>query len=262
MYCTYRVTFVSPSSPLRRHLDFATSPRVTEHRLSTHRLHGGHKSGYVNADHRAFAGPALDLQIEIGSVEHVQPLAHVAQSDAFDIHVRHLLFGNAHAVVFNFNMQPAVTRCRSQLNFSAAELGRKTVFQTILHNRLEEHAGDKGLEGLFAELLDDFEIVAAEAGHFDVQIIVDELQFFAERHEGLMLAEEPSQNIAEFEHHAARGIRINADKRRNGVERIEQKVRIDLAGERVHSGLQQELLVPLEVHLDARVVPYFQRGSD
>src|SRR6266404_7483274 len=213
MYCIYRVTLVRPSAPLRRHLDFATSSRVTEHGHSTHGLHRGHQRGNVNANHRAFAWPALDLQIEIGSVEHVQPLADVAQSDAFDVHVRHLLFGNAHAVVFNFNMQPAVTRCRSQLNFSAAELGRKTVFQTILHNRLEEHAGDKGLEGLFAELLDDFEIVAAEAGHFDVQVIVDELQFFAERHEGLMLAEEPPQNIAEFQDHAARGIRINADQR-------------------------------------------------
>src|SRR6266403_5783480 len=230
--------------------------------FSTHGLHGGHQGRDVNADQRAFAGPALDFQVEIGAVQDVQALAHVAQSDAFDVHMRHFLFGDTHAVVFNFDVQPAVMRGGPQLNFSAAELGRKTVLQTILHNWLEEHAGDKGLEGLFAELLDDFEIVSAKAGHLDVQVIVDELQFFAERDEGLMLTEEPPQNIAQFQNHAARRIRINADQRRNGVERIEQKVRIDLAGERVHSGFQQKLLMTLEVHLDARVVPDFQRGSD
>ena len=53
----------------------------------------------------------------------------------------------------------------------------------------------------------------------------------------------------------ARQVRIVANQRRNGIERIEQEMRIDLAGERVHARLEQQLLVLLEVHLDARVVP-------
>src|SRR3977135_309831 len=106
MHRTYTMTFVSPSPPLRR-LDFVTSSRVTEHGLSTHRLHGGYQRRNVNPDHRAFSRPALDLQIEIGSIQHMQPLAHVAQPDALHVNVRHLLFGDAHAVVFNFNMQPS-----------------------------------------------------------------------------------------------------------------------------------------------------------
>src|SRR6266403_2795487 len=230
--------------------------------FSTHGLHGGHQGRDVNADQRAFAGPALDFQVEIGAVQDVQALAHVAQSDAFDVHMRHFLFGDTHAVVFNFDVQPAVTRGGPQLDVSAAALGRKTVLQTIRHTRLEEHAGDKSFERFFAELLDDFEIVAAEAGHFDVQVIVDELELFAERHKRLMLAKEAPQNIAQLQDHAAGRIRINAEQRRNGVKRIDEKVRIDLAGERVHSGFPQKLLMAFEVHLDARVVPYFQRGSD
>ena len=57
-------------------------------------------------------------------------------------------------------------------------------------------------------------------------------------------------------------IGIEANQRRNGIQRVEQEVRIDLAGERVHARLQQQLLVLLEIHLDARVVPDFQRRRD
>src|ERR1700730_8336089 len=39
-------------------------------------------------------------------------------------------------------------------------------------------------------------------------------------------------------------------------------MRIDLAGERVHTGLEEQLLVALEIHFDASVVPDFQRRGD
>ena len=54
-----------------------------------------------------------------------------------------------------------------------------------------------------------------------------------------MLPQQPPEDVTELENNNARHIRIEADERRHGVQRVEQKVRIDLAGERVHARLQE-----------------------
>jgi hypothetical protein len=108
------------------------------------------------------------------------------------------------------------------LNFSAVELGREAVFQAIFDDGLEKHAGDEGFEGVFVDFLDDIEVVAAEAGDFDIEIVVDEFEFFAQRHERFVLAEEATKNIAELEDDPARVVRIEADERGDGIERVEK----------------------------------------
>jgi len=42
---------------------------------------------------------------------------------------------------------------------------------------LKKHARNESFESVFVELLDDFKIVAAEAGDFDVEVVVDEFKF-------------------------------------------------------------------------------------
>src|SRR6267378_1888512 len=98
-----------------------------------------------------------------------------------------------------------------------------------------------------------------KARYFNVQVIVDEMQFLAQRHKCFVLAQQPPQNVAQLQHHAARRVRIKTDQRRHGIQRVEQKVRIDLARKRVHARLEQQLLVLLQVHFNARVVPDLQR---
>jgi hypothetical protein len=63
------------------------------------------------------------------------------------------------------------------------------------------------------------------------------------------------RNVTEFEDNATSHIGIEADERRNGVKRIKQEMGIDLAGERIHASFEEKLLMLLEIHLDARVVP-------
>src|SRR6267142_7215303 len=133
------------------------------------------------------------------------------------------------------------------------------MLQTIFHHRLQQHAWYKGFQRFVVDLLDNFQIVFAEPRHFDVQVVVDKLQFFFERYKRFVLAQQPPQDIAELEHYATGGVGIEADQRRNGIQRVEQKVWIDLTGQRVHARFLQQLLVPLEVHLDASVVPDLQR---
>src|ERR1700694_1671639 len=90
--------------------------------LPPHLLHRRHQLRNVDPNHRAFSRPALYIQMKIRPIEHTQPLAHVAQPDPFDIHVRHLLFRDAHAIVFNLDLQPSVAVRRAQPDPSAPEL--------------------------------------------------------------------------------------------------------------------------------------------
>src|SRR6267378_1976283 len=82
-------------------------------------LHRGYQLRNLDADHRSLSRAALDVQIKIRPVKHAQPLAHVAQPDSLDVHMRHLLFRDAHAIVFDLNSQPPVAARRSQLDFSS-----------------------------------------------------------------------------------------------------------------------------------------------
>ena len=90
--------------------------------------------------------------------------------------------------------------------------------------------GTKGFERLGIHFLDDLQIVAAETRHFDVEIVVHETQLVLQRHKRIVLAQQAPQNISQLEHDDARLVGIVANQRRDRIQRIEQEMRIDLAG--------------------------------
>src|SRR5439155_10703814 len=100
---------------------------------SSNFLHRRDQLWNLNSNDRSLARPALDVQMKIGSVQHAQPLAHVAQPDTLDVHVRHFFFRNTDTVIFNLDAQPPISVGLSQFDFSASELRRQSVFQTILY---------------------------------------------------------------------------------------------------------------------------------
>lgn len=51
-------------------------------------LQSGNQLGNIDANDGAFAQTALDIELKVGSVKHAQPLSHVTEPDAFDVHVR------------------------------------------------------------------------------------------------------------------------------------------------------------------------------
>src|SRR5580692_5471122 len=136
------------------------------------------------------------------------------------------------------------------------------MLKAIFDDGLKKHAGDEGFNSFFVDLFDDIQVVAAEPGDFNVEIVVDEFEFLAERDESFVLAQEATKDIAELEDDAARVIGVKADEGGNCIERIEQEVGVDLAGQGVHASCEEELLVTLEVDFDASVVPNFQGRSD
>ena len=218
---------------------------------------GGGEFGDFDVDLGALAFLAADVHFELIAVEQAQAFVDVADADASSIDFCEPLGGDAHSVVFDFDEQPAIHAASANVDFSSLQTRAETVLDGIFHHRLEKHAGNEGFESVLVNFLKNLQLVAAEADHFDIEIIVDEFEFFAQGDKGLMLAQEAAQDIGELQDHAAGHVRIETDERRNCVQRVEKKMRIDLAGERVHARFQEKLLVLLEVHLDARVVPDF-----
>ena len=95
------------------------------------------------------------------------------------------------------------------------------MFQGVFDDGLQEHAGNECLERVFLDLLMNLKIVAAEPGDLDVEIVIDEIEFFLQRHKCFMLAQQAAQNIAQLDDDAASRVWIVSNQRRNGIERIE-----------------------------------------
>ena len=70
------------------------------------------------------------------------------------------------------------------------------MLQAVFHHGLKQHAGHKRLERLVVNLFNDFQIVFAEPRDLNVQVVIDELQFFLQRHKGFVLTEQPPKDIA------------------------------------------------------------------
>ena len=137
----------------------------------------------------------------------------------------HFFFGDAHAIVGNFDLQAAVFAGGTQEDAAAFKFWREAMLQAVFYHGLQQHAGDEGFEGHFVDFFDDVQIVVAEASDFDVEIVVDKGEFFTQGHKGFVLAQQAAEDVAELQHDAAGGIGVDADERGDGVERVEEEMR-------------------------------------
>ena len=60
----------------------------------------------------------------------------------------------------------------------------------ILHQGLEQHARDHGVERRGLHFFHHPQLVAPEADDFNVEIVVDEFQLFAQRHKSIAAVEQ------------------------------------------------------------------------
>jgi hypothetical protein len=223
---------------------------------------GGDEFGDFDVDLGALTLLAADVHFELIAVEQAEAFVNVADADASAVNFGEALGGDAHSIVFDFDEQPAIHAASANVDFSSLQTRGEAVLDGIFDHGLKQHAGNESVESVFVNFLENLQLVAAEADDFDVEVIVDEFEFFAQRDERFVLAKQAAQDVGELQDHAAGHVRVETDQRRNCVERVEKKMRIDLAGERVHARFQQELLILLQVHLDARVVPDFYGHGD
>ncbi len=92
------------------------------------------------------------------------------------------------------------------------------------------------------------QLVRAKAWRdFDVDIVVGKAQFFAQRNIGIVWSLSSAlKNVRQLHDHLAGKLRPHALQRSDGVQRIEQEVRVDLALQCVEPGFEQQAFLFLE----------------
>src|ERR1700739_4947511 len=191
------------------------------------------------------------------AIEHLQALRDICHTDThpcpraafFDLSSAH-----TDTVVLNFDDQARVCKAAAKINAAPLHLGGKTMLDGIFNQRLQQHAGNDHIERSRIDILDHAQLVGAKADHFDVEIIVDELEFVPVRCKGLAAVKEAAENGGQFENHLAGRVGIEPHQRRNRIQCVEQEMRIDLVLQRLHAGVQQKPFLLFELDLNADAV--------
>src|ERR1700674_342795 len=240
----------------------AFTERCWSNRRGRHKLFRIRQNGQPQPDQRPAAFAVLDHHLGGIFIQHLQPFRNISHADpdapktigAFE----QLRCPHAHAVIFHLDHKPRFDHSAAQRNAAAFDLRRKSVLDAVFDQRLQQHARHHSFQRRGIEILDDLELVPSKTYDFNVQIIVDELHFLAQRDERIRTVQQTAKNGSEFQDHLPRRIGIEAHQRRNGIQRIEQEVRVDLILQRRHARLQQQPFLFFQLYLDANAVEDFQ----
>src|SRR5262249_47551763 len=101
--------------------------------------------------------------------------------------------------VFHFDGDVVFCDVTAQIDATAVNLRRESVFDRILNQRLQQHAGNHDVERCRIKLFYDTELVAAEANNFDVEIVVDEIDFVLQRNERVAAVKESAEDGGKFQ---------------------------------------------------------------
>src|SRR5262249_31714004 len=153
------------------------------------------------------------------AVKDAKPLGYVGHTDSHAGGVGRRLRSrlcHSHAIILHLDGQLVVYKSAAQRNGTAIQLGREAVLDGVLDQRLEQHARNQKVKSRWLQLLDYTQLIPPEAGDLDVQIVIDELHLFAKLDEGLVLAQQTSQDAGQLHHQLARGVRIEAHQGGDG----------------------------------------------
>ena len=110
----------------------------------------------------------------------------------------------------------------------------------VLDERLENQPRHVGVERLRIDVELHGQPIL-EANLFDLEVLLQELQFLFQRDAGGAGAiEGEAEQIAEPADHAIRRFGIRVHERRDRVERVEQEVRVELRFERLEPGFHRD----------------------
>src|SRR5579863_490939 len=163
-------------------------------------------------DHGSLTFLAANIHFELIAVEKAKALVDVADTDAAAVHLAETFGRYANAVVRDFDGKPAAGQVSPDVNLAALEARRKAVLDRVFHHGLQQHARNERVQGLLVHFLEELKLIAAEANHFDAEIIVDEVQLFAKGHECLVLAKQAPQNLRQPQHDPASQVLVDPDQ--------------------------------------------------
>src|SRR5579872_3917409 len=123
------------------------------------------------------------MKMCIVAVEHLQAFRHIAHSDAayrlwnlvdgLAIDFYRTTVGEADTIVFDLDHDLAITQDAAQRNSPAFDFGRDAVFNAVLDQRLQDHAGHDRIHAFRIDLMHDPQLVFAKTDDFDVKIVLD-----------------------------------------------------------------------------------------
>src|SRR6266700_507212 len=141
------------------------------------------------------------------------------------------------AVVFQNQAQHPACTPRSERDEAAAIIGY-AVLECVLDQRLEQEDGDSYVQDRGIDVEPDLELVP-KAHPLDVQIVLEKRQLLAQRHLVSLLIETAAQQRRQPEQHLLRLLGVLVRQYRDGVQRIEQKVRPQLRPQRIQLAARQ-----------------------
>ncbi len=222
---------------------------------------GGEGEGHFGAAARA----AADVKERIVAVEDIEPFANIFHADAGALENAAgvgAAGSDADAVVFHFNYQSSMIETAAQRDDAAADARLQPMLDAVFDERLKKHAGNRDFEGFRIDFPGDGKLLCAEAGDFDGKVVVGGGELVAKRDEGVVFLEHFTQDVGELDDEVASLLGTEANQRGDGVEGVEEEVRIDLTLEGVEAGFEEETLLLFEGLLDADGVPDFQGDAD
>ncbi len=222
------------------------------------------RNGKLDRDQCAASGAGRDAEAGLVAVEHAEALADQPHSDtdAAGVERRESRLRDAYAVILDLDQEPLFHSTTAQGDGATADARLESVFDGVFDQGLEQDAGHESIQGVRQDLFDDAEFFTAEPDDFNVEIIVGKTQLVSEGNEGIVIPEHGAEQVGQLDNHQARFIGALTDERGDGVERVEEKMRIDLALQGIEAGFEDEAFLFLELDLDTECVPDLERDAD
>ena len=203
---------------------------------------------------RAVGNCRLNTQLRTVAVECGQPLEDVAETEATTLFASPRIPAvRTDAVVLYHKTDEIALLNGGDFQMPRTRPAPQTVAQRVLHHRLQNQGGHGGLGDFRGYVELDPETVA-KAGFLDIEISAQKLHLFADGNHLLRrVREHVAEDAREAQSHDFGAGRIGGNQVGNGVEGIEQKMRIDLGTEGSQFGfgdllLEHSLAIPAVSH--------------
>ena len=138
------------------------------------------------------------------SVNHLQALSNIQNANACSGGASRTVCRHADAIVLNFDYQPLARVAAADIDAACVHLRREAMLDGVFHQRLQDHAGNQMFERRRFQFLHHLQVVVAKASNFNVKVIIEKLDLFAQRHERVSFAEQAPQNVAQLDNHFTR----------------------------------------------------------
>lgn len=173
------------------------------------------------------------------TVQQRHAVVHVEQADIVARHLvaRYPIDGfliDAVAGILHRNLHPIALIFHRDHHHPFPLAGLDAVHDGVLHQRLDQQARNAHRD-VVVDVVNHRQL-GAEARLFDGDIVLNLMQLLADIDQFVVQLRVVAQVARQVNDQLARGVRIQADRGRDGVQRVEQEVRVNLALQRAHFG--------------------------